>query len=144
LYILAHPARCGVHGKDPLTANGTHRHGQKVPKRSLSLIRQLIFDPPAQAEIAGSTAERLPEVHTNATTDFDLLAVWLKSHAGGSPHTLRAYKRIGSRFLEALAAAGTNLRSAKVDDVQGALEAMRTRADGSARSAEPSTLTSPL
>ena len=50
-------------------------------------------------------------------------------------HTLRAYGRIGSRFLEALAAAGTNLRRATVDDVQGALEAMRTRADGSACSA---------
>ena len=39
-------------------------------------------------------------------TDQELLAVWLKSHADGSPHTLRAYERIGSRFLEALAAEG--------------------------------------
>ena len=30
------------------------------------------------------------------------LAVWLKSHADGSRHTLRAYERIGRRFVEAL------------------------------------------
>ena len=57
---------------------------------------------PAHTEITGSTAERLPEVHTNATTDLDLLAVWLKSHADGSHHTRRAYERIGHRFVEAL------------------------------------------
>ena len=43
------------------------------------------------------------------TTDLDLLTVWLKSHADGSRHTLRAYERIGRRFIEALAAAGTNI-----------------------------------
>ena len=89
-------------------------------------------------------AERLPEVHTNATTDLDLLAVWLKSHADGSHHTRRAYERIGRRFVEALAAAGTNLKRATVEDVQNALEAMRTkdgRLDRAAR--RPSTPTSP-
>ena len=64
-----------------------------------------------------------------------LLAVWLKSHADGSRHTRRAYERTGSRFLEALAAAGTDLRRATVDDVQTALEAMRIKGDGSASSA---------
>ena len=86
--------------------------------------------PPAHAEITGSTAERLPEVHTNATTDLDLLSVWLKAHTDGSPHTRRAYERIGHRFVEALAAAGTNLKRATVEDVQTALEAMRMKADG--------------
>ena len=57
------------------------------------------------SEIAGSDAERLP----SPETDRDLLAVWLKSHIDGSPHTRRAYKRIGGRFLEALEAAGGNL-----------------------------------
>lgn len=35
------------------------------------------------------------------------------------------------RFLETLAAAGTDLKRATVDDVQSALEAMRTKVDGS-------------
>jgi integrase/recombinase XerD len=44
-------------------------------------------------------------------------------------------ERIGRRFMEALADAGTNLRRATVEDVQTALEAMRTKADGSSGSA---------
>jgi integrase/recombinase XerD len=74
-------------------------------------------------------------VHTNATTDGDLLAVWLKSHADGSPHTRRAYERIGRRFIEALAATGSGLRRATVEDVQNALEAMRSKVDGTTGSA---------
>ena len=96
---------------------------------------ELEIIPPLHAEITGSTAERLPEVHTNATTDLDLLAVWLKSHADGSHHTRRAYERIGRRFVEALAAGGSNLKRATVEDVQTALEAMRDqggRVNGSA------------
>ena len=96
---------------------------------------ELEIIPPKHTEVTGSTAERLPEVHTNATTDLDLLAVWLKAHADGSDHTRRAYERIGRRFVEALAAAGANLKSATVEDVQNALEAMRTKADGSSSSA---------
>ncbi len=96
---------------------------------------ELEIIPPAHTEIAGSTAERLPQVHTNATSDGDLLAVWLKAHADGSEHTRRAYERIGRRFLEALAAAATDLKHATVEDVQNALEAMRTKANGSASSA---------
>ena len=96
---------------------------------------ELEIIPPIQAEIAGSSAERLPELHTNATTDLDLLAVWLKAHADGSHHTRRAYERIGRRFVDALAAAGTNLKRATVEDVQNALEAMRTKEDGSSSSA---------
>jgi integrase/recombinase XerD len=91
--------------------------------------------PPLRAEITGSTAERLPEVHTNATTDLDLLAVWLKSHADGSHHTRRAYERIGRRFLGALADGRTTLKRATIEDVQNALEAMRTKSDGSTSSA---------
>ena len=61
----------------------------------------------------------------------DLVAVWLKSHADGSPHTLRAYQRIGRRFVAALAAARTDLRHATVDHVQAAPEAMRVKETGS-------------
>ena len=96
---------------------------------------ELQIIPPAHTEITGSTAERLPEVHTNATTDLDLLSVWLKAHADGSEHTRRAYERIGRRFVEALSVAGTSLKRATVEDVQVALEAMRTKADGTASSA---------
>jgi site-specific recombinase XerD len=96
---------------------------------------ELEIIPPQRTEIAGSDAERLPTLHTTAKTDDDLIVVWLKSHADGSPHTLRAYERIGRRFVAALAAARTNLRHATVDHVQIALEAMRTKADGSPASA---------
>jgi integrase/recombinase XerD len=70
-------------------------------------------------------------LHTNAKSDRELLAVWLKSHRDVSPHTVRAYARVGARFLAALAAAGSDLRHATVEDVQIALEGMRTKADGS-------------
>ncbi len=96
---------------------------------------ELEIIPGSHTEIIGSTAERLPQVHTNATSDGDLLAVWLKAHADGSPHTRRAYERIGRRFLEALAAGRSNLKRATVEDVQTALEAMRSKADGSTSSA---------
>ena len=66
--------------------------------------------PPASPVIAGSDAERLPSLHTNASSDHELLAVWLRSHADGSPHTRRAYERIGRRFVDALAATGADLR----------------------------------
>ena len=69
-------------------------------------------------------------LHTNARTDDELLTVWLKSHADGSAHTRRAYQRIGARFVAALHAAGADLRRATVEDVQTALEAMRSKADG--------------
>ena len=82
--------------------------------------------PPARSEILGADAERLPTLQTTAKSDADLVAVWLKSHADGSPHTLRAYERIGRRFVAALAAARTDLRHATVDHVQAALEAMRS------------------
>jgi hypothetical protein len=44
----------------------------------------------------------------------------MKSHADGSPHTIRLYRRVVERFLGALAAAGGNLRQATVKDVQAA------------------------
>jgi len=86
---------------------------------------------PAATEILDPDVDRLATLYTNARTDRDLLAVWLKSHADGSPHTIRIYSRVGERFLGALAAAGSNLRQATVEDVQAALEAMRSKADGS-------------
>jgi hypothetical protein len=57
--------------------------------------------------------------------------VLLKSHQDGSPHTIRVYKRVGERFLGALAVVGSNLRKATVEDVQAALAAMRTKEGGS-------------
>src|SRR5262249_2235971 len=86
---------------------------------------------PAATEILGPDVDRLATLYNNARTDRDLLAVWLKSHADGSPHTIRICSRVGERFLGALAAAGSNLRQATVEDVQAALEAMRSKADGS-------------
>ena len=73
-------------------------------------------------QIAGSDAERQPSLQTTARTDLELLAVWLKSHVDGSDHTVRAYGRIGRRFLDALKAAGVDLRRATLDDVQTALD----------------------
>ena len=88
---------------------------------------------PGATEVLGPEVERAPTLHTNARTDDELLQVFLKTHRDGSAHTVRAYDRIGRRFIEALRAAGTDLRRAKLDDVQAALEVMRTRADGDAR-----------
>jgi len=86
---------------------------------------------PEATEVLGPDVHRLATLHTNARTDDELLKVWLKSHAGGSPHTVRAYARVGARFLEALAAAGGDLRRATVEDVKTALEEMQTKSDGS-------------
>ena len=86
---------------------------------------------PAATEVLGPDVDRLATLHTNAKTDRELLKVWLKSHRDGSPHTVRVYQRVGGRFLSALGAAGADLRRATVEDVQAALEAMRSKADGS-------------
>ncbi len=86
---------------------------------------------PAATEVLGPDVHRLATLHTNAKTDGELLKVWLKSHQDGSPHTIRVYQRVGERFLGALAAAGSGLRKATVEDVQAALAAMRTKEDGS-------------
>jgi integrase/recombinase XerD len=86
---------------------------------------------PAATEVLGPEVDRLATLHTNARTDTELLKVWLKSHQDGSAHTIRVYKRVGERFLRALATAGSDLRRATVEDVQGALQAMRSKQDGS-------------
>ena len=86
---------------------------------------------PAATEVLGPDVHRLATLHTNAKTDGELLRVWLKSHQDGSPHTIRVYQRVGERFLGALAAAGSGLRKATVEDVQAALQAMRSKQDGS-------------
>ena len=36
---------------------------------------------PAATEIVGPNVDRLATLHTNARTDRELLAVWIKSHA---------------------------------------------------------------
>jgi hypothetical protein len=56
--------------------------------------------------VLGPEVDRPATLHTNARTDLELLAVWLKSHANGSPHTVRVYQRVGERFLGALADPG--------------------------------------
>ena len=73
---------------------------------------ELEIIPPERSQIAGSDAERQPSLQTTARTDLELLAVWLKSHVDGSDHTVRAYGRIGRRFLDALKVAGVDLRRA--------------------------------
>jgi site-specific recombinase XerD len=80
----------------------------------------------------GARSRGRPPGHSDTNTDHELLAVWLKSHADGSPHTVRVYQRVGERFLGGLATAGSSWRQANVEDVQAALEAMRSKEDGSA------------
>lgn len=89
---------------------------------------------PRRSDIIGNV-EHLPQLHTTAKKDDELIAVWLRSHADGSRHTLRAYERIGHRFIGVIATAGADLRRATIDDVQTALEAMRVKSDGSPASA---------
>lgn len=96
---------------------------------------ELEIIPPPRSEIAGGDAQRLPTIHTTASNDLDLIAVWLKSHADGSPHTVRAYDRIGHRFVAALSRTGGDLQHATIDHVQVALEDMRVRSDGAPASA---------
>lgn len=86
---------------------------------------------PAATEVLGPDVNRLATLHTNARTDGELLKVWLKTHQDGSPHTVRLYRRVGESFLAALTAAGADLRKATVEDVQAALEVMRSKGDGS-------------
>ena len=82
---------------------------------------------PGTPEVLGPEVELAPMLHTNARTDDELLQVFLKVHRDGSAHTVRAYDRIGRRFIETLHAAGADLRRAKLDDVQAALEVMRVK-----------------
>jgi site-specific recombinase XerD len=103
---------------------------RKVPEVLEVTGTELEIVTPAAAEILGPEVDRLATLHTNARSDADLLKVWLKSHADGSPHTVRVYAHVGDRFLGALAAANSSLRQATVEDVQAALEAMRITADG--------------
>jgi hypothetical protein len=78
----------------------------------------------------GANVHRLAKLHTNAKSDRELLQVWLNSHADASPHTVRVHQRVGGRFIAVLAAGGSDLRKATVEDVQAALEGMRTKTGG--------------
>ena len=86
---------------------------------------------PDRTEIAGADAVRLPTLRTTADNDLDLVEVWLKSHADGSAHTLRAYRRVGTVFVEALGRAGSDLRRATIDHVLAAVGELRIKQDGS-------------
>ena len=97
----------------------------------------------ADRRFAPPEVDRLATLHTNARTDRELLAAWTKSQADRSPHTVRAYQRIGERLLAALSNAGVGLTQATVEDVQTArgvggcvmrpLAAMSERQSASAR-----------
>jgi integrase/recombinase XerD len=71
---------------------------------------------------------------TRVRSDEGMLSLWLKSKSGadGSPNTARAYSRIGEAFLAAL---GTGLREATVEDVLAAADHLRIRVDGKPASA---------
>jgi integrase len=90
-----------------------------------------IVKPAALIEVLGPDVHQLAIVKTNARNDREFVAVWLKAHADGSPATRRLYDLVGRRFIDALKARGTELRRASLEDVQDALEAMKTKADGS-------------
>jgi len=69
---------------------------------------------------------------TRATTDAALLASWVAGLP--SPHTRRNFQATGDSFLSLLSAAGCDLRSAAVEDVRTALEAMTAnRSKGTGR-----------
>ena len=68
---------------------------------------------------------------TEATTDEKFIATWLDQHSS-SPHTRRAYERIGRRFVEAVAAAGTSLKLATVL-ASSFMAALRSRGAGKSR-----------
>jgi len=83
------------------------------------------------ASVLGPGVALLATPQTGAKTDGELLDIWLRSHVDGSVHTLRAYQRVGERFLAALHGSGADLRSATVEHVQTALQDLRTKTDGS-------------
>jgi integrase/recombinase XerD len=73
---------------------------------------------------------RLAGLGTNARDDKELMAIWLKTHADGSAHTITLYTRLGERFLAALVIAGVSMRTATLEDVLTAIDALRTKPDG--------------
>ena len=93
---------------------------------------------PAAIEVLGPTIDLAPQLRTNANDDYELLTTWLKSHRDGSAHTRRAYERTGRRFLDALGR--TSIRFATVEDIQAALDVMRTTDSGT--EAKPATVNS--
>ena len=95
------------------------------------IATDLQIEVPDRSEIAGADAVRLPTIRTTADSDLDLVEVWLKSHADGSGHTLRAYRRIGTAFVKALERTGGDLRRTTIDHVLTAVEELRIKRDGS-------------
>jgi hypothetical protein len=65
---------------------------------------------------------------TRATTDVALLKTWLQQD-DASPHTRRAYERVGRRFLAAMP---VPFRSATLEDMREAFRAIIFREDGAA------------
>jgi site-specific recombinase XerD len=71
--------------------------------------------------------ERLASFGTNARDDNEMMEFWLHSHRDGSAHTQKLYRRIGERFLASLVIAGVSMRTAKLEDVQRAIDSLRTK-----------------
>ena len=77
------------------------------------IVCELILS--AATEILAPRSTGWPPSTPMRGTDHELLAVLIKSRADGSPHTIRVYQRVGERFLNALVAAGSDLRRATVE-----------------------------
>lgn len=82
-------------------------------------------DPRAPPGKQASLDAPFTPIHTRASTDSRLLQAWLSTYADGSPHTLRAYARIGRQFIQALRECRVGLRTATVEDIQTALRTAR-------------------
>jgi integrase/recombinase XerD len=79
-----------------------------------------------------SRPQPLVPVATSAVDDWALLASWVERLA--SPHSRSNFAKTGERFLQALEANGTSLRSATVEHVSAALaEVTHSLAPSSAR-----------
>jgi hypothetical protein len=63
----------------------------------------------AATKILDPEVDRLATLHTNGRTDGKLLAVWPKSHADGSPPTIRVYHRVVERSLGIPSEAGSSI-----------------------------------
>ncbi len=86
---------------------------------------------PAATEVLGPDVDRLATLHTNARTDFELLEVWLKSHATARAIPSGSIREWARGSWVPWPPPGRGLRKATVEDVQTALDAMRSKADGS-------------
>jgi integrase/recombinase XerC len=76
--------------------------------------------PPARVPIA-STADSASHAATSATTDVEVVQIWLMATTGRSNHTFLSYRREASRFLVFLQQCGLSLAAVKVETVHAYL-----------------------